>query len=146
MTSESLACLSDPGGRLVQRWRGAGKKDGTACSRPAGMVIVGASFSFQERIYTPACLPVVAWQGPVLGGGPPDLGQLEGCASSGQFSSRQSLTAQPTNSPEHNQEASCGTHQPFSHFYSTQFQGANGHVHLFQQKLIQKNSTRDACS
>ena len=74
------------------------------------MVIVGASFSFQERIYTPACLPVVAWQGPVLGGGPPDLGQLEGCASSGQFSSRQSLTAQPTNSPEHNQEASCGTH------------------------------------
>ena len=59
MTSESL--------RLASLTLAAGRSDGAkrmgltgpACSRPSRMVI-GACFSFPERIYTPA-LPVVAW-------------------------------------------------------------------------------------
>ena len=60
MTSESLpARLSDPGRRTVRR----GKKDGTdwPCMLEAlSYMVIGACFSFPERIYTPA-LPVVAW-------------------------------------------------------------------------------------
>ena len=95
MTSESLACLSDPGGRLAGRWRGGQK--GWDCMLEARWYGHRGVFFLPGKNIHP-CLPVVAWQ---AGGCGPDLGQLEGCAS-GQFSSRQS-TAQPTNSP-HNQE------------------------------------------
>ena len=133
MTSESLASLSDPGGRLVGRWR-VGQKGWDCMLEACWYGHRGVFFLPGKNIH-----PCRWSHGPVLG---PDLGQLEGCAS-GQFS-RQSTahrpTDQPTNYP-HNQEA-CATHtapttQPFSQHYSTQFQGTNGRIHPFQQMSIQ---------
>ena len=136
MTSESLACLSDPGGRLAGRRR-SGQKGWDCMLEACWYGHRGVFFLPGKNIH-----PCRWSHGRCLG--QTYLGQLDGCASIGSFPGSRRPNPPTCRTIRRRVPHTAPTIQPlFFLFYWSQFQRTHGHFFTFQQVLNEYWSKRD---